>query len=315
MLATFKHIFTPRTSNNRHPRIIHPEGLLALSILTITFQFALKFATLHTPLGNVLGYSSSITSSKVLEQINAQRSESGLVPLVTNGKLEQAAIEKGKDMMEHGYWAHISPEGKDPWQFIQAQKYTYTSAGENLAKDFAETEAMIRAWMNSPTHRANILDTRFTETGIAVVDGQLDGVETTLVVQMFAHPSQQIAIITEPDIAQATRTSESTELTPELFLQSSPNAQPSMGKNLNPDVMSAQVVAVEDAKLAFLSPLQISKAVFLAVITLLIIVLLYDAYLERKYHTIRNVGKNIAHVSFLLFVGILIVILKGGTLL
>ena len=132
---------------------------------------------------------------------------------------------------------------------------------------------------------------------------------------MFAHPSQQIAIITEPDIAQATRTSESTELTPELFLQSSPNAQPSMGKNLNPDVMSAQVVAVEDAKLAFLSPLQISKAVFLAVITLLIIVLLYDAYLERKYHTIRNVGKNIAHVSFLLFVGILIVILKGGTLL
>ena len=318
MIATFKHIFTPRASNNRHPRIIHPEGLLALSILTIAFQFVFKFATLHTSLGKVLGYSSSITSSKVIEQINAQRSESGLTPLTVNAQLEQAAIEKGKDMMEKGYWAHISPEGKDPWQFIQAQEYTYTSAGENLAKDFAETDAMIRAWMNSPTHRANILDTRFTETGIAVIDGQLEGVETTLVVQMFAHPSsKQENVVQQPALIQATQTTEPSELSPELFLLSTSNAQQYLRNHPtpSPSVMSAQVVAVENANAAYLSPLQISKAVFLAVIMLLILVLLYDAYLERKYHTIRNVGKNIAHVSFLLFVGILIVILKGGTLL
>ena len=91
-------------------------------------------------------------------------------------------------MFNKQYWAHTAPDGKEPWDFMSEAGYSYQVAGENLARDFSTTSAMVAAWMASPTHRANIMNGRYTEIGIAVINGTLEGVETTLVVQMFGTP-------------------------------------------------------------------------------------------------------------------------------
>src|SRR5258708_28336998 len=91
-------------------------------------------------------------------------------------------------MFANQFWAHVAPDGTSPWQFFKNAGYQYYSAGENLARDFSNTSDMMAAWMASPTHRANIVNGRFREIGVAVVDGRLLGSDTTLVVQLFGTP-------------------------------------------------------------------------------------------------------------------------------
>jgi len=136
-----------------------------------------------------LGYSSEITVEKVLQQTNQQRQNNDLPPLLFNSALSESARLKAEDMFVNNYWAHSSPEGSSPWDFIKSTDYQYSVAGENLAKDFYDTPSMVKAWMHSPTHRDNIVHLKYKETGIAVVNGVLGGIKTTLVVQHFGTPS------------------------------------------------------------------------------------------------------------------------------
>lgn len=137
----------------------------------------------------VLGVNSDITAARVLLETNQARMDQGLPGLQVSSQLSAAALNKGQDMLEQQYWSHLSPDDQQPWDFIRAAGYDYATAGENLARDFTNSTEMIQAWLNSPTHRANILSAQFEEVGMAVVQGKLDGVETTLVVQMFGAPA------------------------------------------------------------------------------------------------------------------------------
>ncbi len=136
-------------------------------------------------MGSVLGFATDIKSESLLEVTNGQRIANGLPALRENAKLAQAALAKAEDMYAKGYWAHFGPDGETPWTFILSQDYDYEYAGENLAKNFMTSSAVVDAWMNSPTHRANILNGNYKDVGYAVLDGNLNGEDTTLVVQMF----------------------------------------------------------------------------------------------------------------------------------
>lgn len=123
---------------------------------------------------------------EVLWQLeNQKRSELGLNELVINETLQKAAQEKAEDMAQNSYFAHTSPEGKTPWYWFKKVGYDFLYAGEILAVKFKSAESVEKAWMNSPTHRANILNGRFEETGIGIAKGVYKGVETEFVVQMF----------------------------------------------------------------------------------------------------------------------------------
>lgn len=139
----------------------------------------------------VLGISSQIDPQEIVRLTNQQRVKNGLPPLRFSPILAAAAMNKGKNMFAENYWAHVSPSGKDPWYWIDKTGYVYTVAGENLAKDFLDPESVVSAWMASPTHRANILNEKYREIGVAVLRGTLKGFQTTLVVQMFATPKPQ----------------------------------------------------------------------------------------------------------------------------
>lgn len=144
---------------------------------------------------SVLSYAEDINISDLLNSTNNMRTERGLSALKLNGQLSRAAEAKAQDMLEKDYWAHESPDGKEPWDFIVGAGYDYLYAGENLAVDFNESQNVVEAWYESPSHRANLLNDKYTEIGFAVVDGELEGRKTTLVVQMFGYPRTRAAAI------------------------------------------------------------------------------------------------------------------------
>ena len=96
------------------------------------------------------------------------------------------ALAKATDMMERDYFSHVTPEGKNPWQWINRGEYDYVFAGENMAMDFITAETVHAAYLKSPTHRQNILNSNFQEIGVAVLHGELNNQPTTLLVIFFA---------------------------------------------------------------------------------------------------------------------------------
>jgi hypothetical protein len=105
------------------------------------------------------------------------------------------------DMLNENYFAHTSPDGITPWYWISKAGYKYVAAGENLAKGFTESEYVHEAWMSSPSHKANILNSTYQDVGIAVVEGTINGEKTTIAVQFFGKSSVKGVSITPKKIA------------------------------------------------------------------------------------------------------------------
>lgn len=132
---------------------------------------------------------SNLTRVGTINQTNQQRSSQGLPPLTENQKLNQAALQKVKDMFNLQYFEHVSPSGQGPGDLADDAGYEYIAVGENLALgNFKDDAALVEAWMNSPGHRANILNSKYTEIGVAVLKGTFDGKSVWLSVQEFGKP-------------------------------------------------------------------------------------------------------------------------------
>jgi len=116
----------------------------------------------------VLGSQSDFSSTTLLDVTNQQRLNDQETGLTLDPQLSAAAQAKAEDMVAHDYWAHTSPDGKTPWSFISASGYQYQTAGENLAYGFASAVDAVKAWMNSPEHRANILNVNYQNVGFGI---------------------------------------------------------------------------------------------------------------------------------------------------
>jgi uncharacterized protein YkwD len=193
---TFRHLFVPHEQNNFRARALHLDFLTYYLVLALVLTFSFRF--LQTPLNNVLGFATDISVDKLFQLTNTQRINHGLNPLTYNQQLSQAAAAKAQDMFGKNYWAHFGPSGETPWNFILSSGYKYEYAGENLAKNFLFSDGVVDAWMNSPSHRENILRSQYTDVGYAVVNGTLNGEETTLVVQMFGKPLNPAMAVSKP---------------------------------------------------------------------------------------------------------------------
>jgi len=105
--------------------------------------------------------------------------------LTMNTVLSASASAKANDMITKNYFAHHSPTGKKPWDWISRADYPYIFVGENLAMNFTSAVPVHTALMNSPTHKKNILNDRYTEMGLAMLSGQIDGKNTNILVELF----------------------------------------------------------------------------------------------------------------------------------
>lgn len=117
----------------------------------------------------------------MLHLVNAARSKNGLKPLIVDLQLSRVARIKSKDMAENNYFSHTSPTYGSPFEMMEKFGISYTSAGENIACN-RNVEAAHQALMDSPGHRENILNQKFTHIGIGIVDGGMCGKMFT---QMF----------------------------------------------------------------------------------------------------------------------------------
>lgn len=181
-----RHWVLPHHTNGHRARLLHPSGLALVALLMVAVQLLYNFSITGRPM--VLGYATDITPGELLSGTNAQRVANGLPPLQLNATLDRGAADKAADMFAKDYWSHYAPDGTPPWAFFNAAGYQYSYAGENLAKDFDTSAGVMDGWMNSPGHRANILNSHYTQVGFAVRNGTLLGEQTTLVVAFYGAP-------------------------------------------------------------------------------------------------------------------------------
>lgn len=137
-------------------------------------------------------YATNVSQERLVDLANRERITAGLKPLTIDPELSLAASNKAQDMILAQYFDHYSPNGLTPWNFILSSGYNYIYAGENLAMDFHNSEAIHNAWMQSPTHQANILNPKYENIGVAVTEGYFDGHNTKMVVQMFGKRKEPI---------------------------------------------------------------------------------------------------------------------------
>jgi uncharacterized protein YkwD len=133
----------------------------------------------------------TLTRAGVIVDTNtARKANGGLVPLSESNVLDTIASERLADMAAKQYFAHVSPSSSSAETVARADGYDYIALGENLALgNFSGDAGVVAAWMASPEHRANILNTHYTEIGVAVKQIVFDGDETWLAVQIFGRPA------------------------------------------------------------------------------------------------------------------------------
>ncbi len=142
------------------------------------------------PSSQVLSYATNVNISGLVDSTNAYRASVGASPLTNNNKLNAAAQAKAEDMVARNYWSHITPDGKEPWVFIINGGYSYRYAGENLAYGTRTSQQTVDAWWMSPPHKANIVNTNYTEVGFGFANSSnfVGAGEQTITVAMYAAP-------------------------------------------------------------------------------------------------------------------------------
>ena len=111
-------------------------------------------------------------AAEVVNLVNQERAKAGLQPLKTDFALAGMAMDKAKDMYNNNYFDHTSPTYGSPFDMMNQYGITYRSAGENIAKGQRSPEEVMNAWMNSPGHRQNILNSSFNLIGVAYYNGE-----------------------------------------------------------------------------------------------------------------------------------------------
>lgn len=293
-------LFLPHHGNNHKAHLIRSYSLFLLSFSFVFLQIFLNFFLISRPA--VLGYSANITPERIIELTNTERTKLGVGILKENKMLSEAARQKAADMFAFNYWAHISPSGRSPWIFFTDVGYKYQYAGENLARDFRDPDSVVTAWMNSPSHRENVVNTKYQEIGVAVVDGTLQGVETALVVQLFGTPYGAATAKSAPKPKEM----------PKPAVAETPQEKPVS----LPQITSREVLSrVTGKEVPFTSPLDITKALVILIVGVLIGVFLVDAFLVSRQHTPRLSSHSLAQMMFLIFVLVASLLMKEGAIL
>lgn len=296
IIRVVRHLFTPHHSNNHRARLLHTSSMLGYLFLFVVIQFVLGY--IHTANPNILGYATNVSVLDLLNETNNRRVENGLSPLALNEKLSKAAEDKAHHMFEYNYWAHTAPGGYTPWVFILGENYEYTVAGENLAKNFDNSTGVVDAWMRSPSHKENLLKSDYSDIGFAIVDGVLQGEETTLVVQMFG--TEKGAKLSQIDVSAVG----ATQVAPQVASQA----------EIAPvEILINDVSSVKKRPLFDLFSMQ--KGVSLFMLSFLILVFIIDGYFVYKHKTVRIAGRNWAHIIFLLSALLIVYFASSGAII
>jgi len=193
--------FLPSNENNFQPGILSDRSISIFILLFLLIKVVFSFNLILVKQSSLFA---DISAQRVLALTNEVRQQYNLPIVQEDSLLDKAAQEKAQDMLENKYFDHFSPTGISPWYWIDKSGYDYYYAGENLAMNFLDSEEVIDGWLNSPSHKENLLNKDYKDIGIAVLSGDFnnEGINRILVVQMFGSktkPSIPIAMAQTPD--------------------------------------------------------------------------------------------------------------------
>ena len=270
-------LFIPHKDTHQKAKLISWEGLVIYILIFILLQVGFSIIGYSKP--GILGISANIDQKKLIELTNKERGKQGLQPVSENEALDKAAALKAQNMFAENYWAHFSPSGKTPWDFILGSGYKFTFAGENLAKNFYSSDDVVSAWMASQTHKDNLLNPKYQNIGIAVVDGVLNGQKTTLIVQMFG-------------------TTESLAAKPIFEVQGKQIEVPRKDFLSNVELIAAAPETKLNTK-TLIDPYSVSKIAGFSLIILIATLLALDLWVLRKRGVFRISSHHVAHMALL----------------
>ena len=135
--------------------------------LFILGAFLMMFSiTLLSPVRQTILY--AFGAQEVLDSSNQARTRFSVEPLSANSLLMSAAQKKAEHMAKNQYFSHIAPDGTEPWDYFKEVGYSYELAGENLAITNESVDKVIDGWLNSTTHKENLLNPKYVHTGIGI---------------------------------------------------------------------------------------------------------------------------------------------------
>ena len=273
--VNWRNWFIPHKDTHKKAHLISWEAILIYVLFFILLQVGFSIISYTNP--GVLGISANIDQKKLIELTNIEREKKGLSKVVENEALDKAAKLKAANMFSENYWAHFAPSGKTPWDFILGAGYRFTFAGENLAKNFYSSDEVVAAWMASPTHRDNLLNSNYKDIGIAVEEGVLNGQKTILIVQEFG-------------------TTDVLAGKPSVNVQGQQISVPAKDFASKPELV---LVASKIVNTKSIDPYQIYKVAGFSVIFLMVILLTLDIWVLKKRGVFRISSHHLAHMALL----------------
>ena len=292
-----KNYFLPHPETHKRAHLISSGAFAIYLAFFVVLQMV--FGVLGSVKPNVLGIASSISGSELINLTNQERQKVGLDALAEDSRLDQAAKAKGENMFTEQYWAHYSPSGKSPWGFIANSGYKYSYAGENLARNFNSSSEVVVAWMASPTHKENIVNSHYKNIGMAVLEGNLNGQPTILVVQEFGTPIEYVAQV--PKTPSIVKIAEAANLT-------NPSTSPiaSITPQIRPQVASENTTRID--------PYLSIKYLGIGTLGILLILIIVDMILIKKRGVTRLVSRNMIHIVFIVVVLVILFNLSRGVI-
>lgn len=297
MIQWLKRHFIPHHGNDHRPHFLRTENARAILAIVLVFELV----AFILPSLNFVGLVNNSNLGAVLPAVlgtltNKERAHYNLSELQSNPILDEAARLKAEDMATKGYFAHTSPEGKTAWYWLNKVNYEYEYAGENLAINFSDSEDVTQAWMNSPTHRANVVKSSYTEIGTGIATGMFEGRETIFVAQIYANPRVTKAPVILPPIQSSTSIKEESP----VVTVSEPEDVPEQPEQILG--VSAEQEPTLLAKVAA-SPRHSTNAVFMVILGIVLTALLLGIVIRM----------NLRHLD-LITNGLLVVTIVGGIL-
>lgn len=299
-------LFIPHSKNNHRSKLLHNTSLFIFILLLLSVSAV--FRTIERSNPEILGISYSISENALLTLVNNERAKQNLPPLSLNENLSTAAHGKAQHMFANNYWAHFADDGTTPWDFIKKAGYNYVSAGENLAKGFTEDNDIVQAWMNSPSHRDNILSPKYKDIGFAIVEGNMTGEDTVLVVEMFGAQDVPIYAANTPLTAKSSETQKAkvrvlTESQSVVMQEASRDS--SKQSEIQSAVSSMPLIDIQKA----------SKTIAFVFLGMLLFTLIVDLVIVERKKIPRLIGHNLDHILLIsLFILFLLIEKNGGIL-
>ena len=295
MISWFKKYFIPHEDNEHRPHILRNYSIRVILVLIIFFEIFTFFIPTLNYISRLESENLALVLPSVLSLLaNDERQTQKLPILTVNSLLTEAAELKAKDMADFGYFAHTSPEGKTPWYWIEQVGYQYQYAGENLAINFSDSEDVVKAWMESASHRANITKDKYTEIGTGVATGVYKGRETVFVAQVYANPNKVVILpvserkaMQSPPVAQNLPTVLGAEKLSNVLGEEIIVDDTLSGDNQSTEVKAESVDFLPEPTFMqklFASPRNTTNGILFVVFGLVAVALILNTFIKIKHH-------------------------------